>query len=218
MHIPTLLTFLTTTALAVAGPAALPADDRTNNNAGPLLPRQGTTTPQRFRLNVRFSNTPTLSGALHASGGSFWLHKPTTSFCPGESVLQAPCPPGNETSLTGGGPDGRLSLNVAVPGGQQVFIGPRGLLRYTRAHSGDMPRGSITSGLTVQEGTRFLNPFYQLWLCNTDEDDEVWQVWVEQRDAQGSQKNWGSTGRNACTRINLEAEEVKDEVGAWQYD
>lgn len=211
MHLPSLtalLTLLLTTTTTTT--LAAPAD---------LLPRQGTTTPARFRLRVRWSNAPDLSGPIHANGGSFWLKKPTRSYCPGQAVIKAPCPRGAETSFTGGGGgDGRLALNVAVPGGQQVFIGPRGLLRYTQAHSAQMPRGAVTSGLVVQEGTRFLNPFYQLWACNTDGDAGVWQIWVEQRDVEGNQRNWGKTERNACTRVNLEAVEAADEVAAWQYD
>ncbi|GME25735.1 hypothetical protein GTA08_BOTSDO11331 [Neofusicoccum parvum] len=203
MKLAILATLLAAASTAVASPTT------------PNEPRQATS-PDGFKLNIRWSNGP-LRGAVSANGGSFWINKATKSYCPGRDVIHAACPAGTDTSFVGGGPDGRLSLNTVVPGGQQVYVGPRGLLRYTPAHSGDMPKGSITSGLVVQETSGFLNPFYQLWMCNTDADAGVWQIWVEQRDAEGTVKNWGKTEKNACTRVNLEMERV-DGVGAWQYD
>lgn len=37
-------------------------------------------------------------------------------------------------------------MSTGVPGGQQLYVGPKGSLRYTIAHSGYVPNGSYTSG------------------------------------------------------------------------
>lgn len=37
-----------------------------------------------------------------------------------------------------------------MPGGQQVYIDPRGLLSFTQAHSASIPRGSIVDGFTLK--------------------------------------------------------------------
>lgn len=69
-----------------------------------------------FELEVSFSNSP-LTGPLQANGGSFWIGKNASSYCP--SSVGSACPPGNSTSFTSGSATGTLAMNVEVPGGQQ---------------------------------------------------------------------------------------------------
>lgn len=181
--------------------------------AAPLEARHANASP--FELTVSFSNNPSLTGPLQANGGSFWIGKKTSSSCP--SSVGSSCPPGNTTSFASDN-TGTLSMNTAVPGGQQVYIGPKGLLRYTQPHSADMPAGSITSGLVVNDSNNLFNKYYKYWLCNTDADSDAYQVWLEYRNDQGSIINNGLTGKNACFRINLLAKDVKKGAAAWEYN
>lgn len=179
--------------------------------AAPLQARHDIAKP--FTLDVYFSNLPPVSGSLQANGGSFWIGKNTSSYCP-DNV--GDCPSGNSTSFVSDS-NGALSLNTEVPGGQQVFIAPNGLLSYTSPHSSYIPTGSITSGLVVDADNNLLNKYYSYWVCSTDSAATTWQVWLEYRDDQGSIKNNGNTGDNACARINLVANDTESGAAAWQY-
>ncbi|KAG9231766.1 hypothetical protein BJ875DRAFT_382230 [Amylocarpus encephaloides] len=81
---------------------------------------------------------------INANGGSFWLGKDPSSSCPAVEGLDCTAFPGTRTVLVGG--NDTLSLDVAVPGGQQVYVGPNGALGYTPPHSSYMPTGSVTTG------------------------------------------------------------------------
>ncbi|KAF2147290.1 uncharacterized protein K452DRAFT_217519 [Aplosporella prunicola CBS 121167] len=82
------------------------------------------------------------------AGLSFWVGKDTESYCP-EASVPIDCPPGNVTAFVGG--EGTLSMDVEVPGGQQVYIAPTGELKVTQAHSASMPEGSIQDGFHKSE-------------------------------------------------------------------
>ncbi|RHZ53961.1 uncharacterized protein CDV56_102723 [Aspergillus thermomutatus] len=163
-----------------------------------------------FTLNIRWSNSP-LKGPLNANGGAFWTGKPTAAYCP-DSVPK--CPAVNATSFVA--QEGKLYLNTAVPGGQQVYISPQGELTYTVPHSAYIPEGSLTD-LPVFPTSSFLNPFLTLWLCDVDESAAEWRVWADYTNATtGSITNNGLTGANACTRIALEAKPY-DGSKAWSF-
>lgn len=98
-----------------------------------------------------------------------------------------------------------------------VFVGPKGLLRYTQPHSASIPDGSITTGFVANTGNNLFNKFYTYWLCNTEADTEAYQLWLEYRDDQGSIKQNGATGKNTCTRVNLLAKDVNSTASAWEY-
>ncbi|EAW14823.1 uncharacterized protein ACLA_002340 [Aspergillus clavatus NRRL 1] len=152
-----------------------------------------------FTLNLRWSNSP-LNGPLNANRGGFWIGKPTAAYYP-DNIPH--CPTANTTSFVA--QDGKLFLNTAVPGGQQVYVSPTGELTYTVPHSAYIPEGSLTD-LEIFSTTSFLNPFLTLWLCDADESAVVWRVWFEYTNATtGAITNNGLTGKNACTRIALEA-------------
>ncbi len=68
------------------------------------MPREG---------DVFFAGT-----AINASSGKFWINRETTSYCPGGiEGLDCSAYPGSQTVFAEG--NNTLSLNVAVPGGQQ---------------------------------------------------------------------------------------------------
>ncbi|KMK59045.1 hypothetical protein Y699_00246 [Aspergillus fumigatus Z5] len=152
----------------------------------------------------------TLEGLLNANSGAFWSGKPTVSSCP-ENVQD--CPAVNTTSFVSQG--SKLFLNVAVPGGQQVYISPEGQLTYTVPHSGYIPDGSLADLPIMKDG--FLNPFLTLWLCSVDKDAKQWKVWAEYTNGTtGAITNNGSNGQSACTRFALEAQPYKGDK-AWEF-
>jgi hypothetical protein len=130
-----------------------------------------------------------------------------------------------------------LFLNTEVPGGQQgiysfpnslfrsnfnnhsVYIAPNGLLTYTTPHSGYIPEGSITTGLTVNATTLQLNKYLTFWLCNLDDDEKAWRVWLGSEDEQGNIIIGGSTGKNGCTRSILRGsgEITPNGPSVWEY-
>ncbi|KAH0349346.1 hypothetical protein KCU81_g2962, partial [Aureobasidium melanogenum] len=179
--------------------------------AAPLEARHDPAKP--FTLDISFSNSP-LSGPIQASGGSFWIGKNASTSCPSNVN---PCPAGNSTSFTSSG-NGLLYLNTEVPGGQQVYIRPDGLLTYTQPHSASAPSGSTFSGFEISPQNQMAK-FYDFWLCSEDATDKAYRIWLEYRDSKGAITQNGKTGKNACTLVNLLASDVKKEgPAAWEYN
>ncbi|THY33124.1 hypothetical protein D6D00_01146 [Aureobasidium pullulans] len=178
--------------------------------AAPLEARHNPAKP--FELDISFSNSP-LNGPIQASNGSFWIGKKASTSCPSNI---SPCPPGTNTSFTSSG-DGKLFLNAEVPGGQQVYIRPDGLLTYTIPHSAAMPAGSQISGFEISPLNQ-VGKFYDYWLCSEDSTDKAYRIWLEYRDENGAVKQNGFTGKNACTMVSLLAKDVKEGFAAWEYN
>ncbi|KAH6663191.1 hypothetical protein B0J14DRAFT_609528 [Halenospora varia] len=82
--------------------------------------------------------------AIQANGGAFFIGKDPSSYCPEVDGLDCTLFPGSSTVFIGG--NNTLSLDVAVPGGQQVFVTPEGAIGYTPAHSTFKPTGSVLDG------------------------------------------------------------------------
>ncbi|KAL8851820.1 MAG: hypothetical protein Q9221_003246 [Calogaya cf. arnoldii] len=102
-------------------------------------------TPLRFGAIAAKSTYPFHLQSINASGQSFWIGKPTATYCP--LVPQSQCPPGNETVFAAG--KGGASMDVIVPGGQQIYVAPNGKLSYTQAHSASIPSGSARETFTA---------------------------------------------------------------------
>lgn len=112
---------------------------------------------------------------LTARGGKFYLGGPApSSYCPPQ--VEPNCPTGTQTLLVGG--TETLSLDVVVPGGQQVYIGPDGAMSYTQAHSAYVPPGSIRDGWSKTEGENFGNLQWERGLiaCPAAEQGQGYQV------------------------------------------
>ncbi|MCJ1258986.1 hypothetical protein MMC24_006820 [Lignoscripta atroalba] len=122
------------------------------------LPFLASTTPVVEKLHVRATNAapkPTISGLftltaasrnrtinhlkVEALGNLYVGSSGPATYCP--EFLGEFCPPGDETVFYPG-----LDLDVLVPGGQQTYVAPDGLVSYTRAHTTFMPIGSYTNG------------------------------------------------------------------------
>ncbi|KNG87036.1 IgE-binding protein [Aspergillus nomiae NRRL 13137] len=99
----------------------------------PLLAAAAPVAPENppFSVMATRSASPIHFLPMTASGQKFYLGGETTSYCPiGEG-----CPPGNQTVFAPGG----YGMNVMVPGGQQVYVDPKGALSFTQAHSAYIP-------------------------------------------------------------------------------
>ncbi|KAI8950452.1 hypothetical protein F4801DRAFT_549135 [Xylaria longipes] len=116
--------------------------------------------------------------AINASGGKFYINRNTSTYCPdGVSGLNCSAFSGTGTTLVTGSSTTTMSLDVTVPGGQQVYIAPDGSLSYTQAHSASMPANSIVVGFSRQQSEAFGAPVYlysadQYWyLCPVTEGE-----------------------------------------------
>lgn len=143
---------------------------------------------------------------LTARGGKFWLGGPgPSSYCPEQ--VQPNCPPGTDTSFVGG--TEYLSLNVMVPGGQQIYIAPDGSMSYTQAHSAYVPPGSIRDGWSKTEGEQFgyLSWSCGLLACPAAEQGQGYQVFGK---VEGKEFGPECLGFNALSFNGTG-------FGAWQY-
>jgi len=163
-----------------------------------------------FSLVVDNPALPALHGKPVTAGGLRWnLAGTTAAYCPVAQVGSDACPPGRTTSFVAG--DGRVSMNVMVPGGQQVYLdAQQWTMGYTQAHSAYVPPGSLREGFGAYEGGGFVN---------LNGGGLGWVACQE-----GSGGGWTLRGRNetnaaglaGCTGVNLRV--VKESgFGAWQY-
>ncbi|KAI1208380.1 uncharacterized protein F4807DRAFT_461708 [Annulohypoxylon truncatum] len=103
--------------------------------------------------------------AINASGGKFFINKDTSAYCPDDvENLDCSAYPGSKTVFTGG--NDTLFLDVAVPGGQQVYIAADGSLSYTVPHSGALPEGAVATGWSREQSQAFGAPTI---LANSDQ-------------------------------------------------
>ncbi|KAL4782527.1 hypothetical protein BJX76DRAFT_332507 [Aspergillus varians] len=138
--------------------------------------------PAAFTVLAARSASPIHYLPLNAAGQSFWLGGQPSTYCP----LPSNCPPGNTTVLAGDG----ASLSVSVPGGQQIYVAPSGALKFTQAHSANIPPGSSYGPFEYTpgaQGSAFGYYNYSGWgasgfmACPTD--DDRWQVFGALRNA-----------------------------------
>ncbi|KAL8792223.1 MAG: hypothetical protein Q9195_005179 [Heterodermia aff. obscurata] len=110
--------------------------------AGPIVSRQ-VGLYQTFTLVASHSTSPIHFQPINANNLTFWIGKPTSSFCFDDvdsTLIQ--CPQGNITALDYGGYG--AALNSQVPAGQAVFVASNGALGFTRPHGLYYPDGAFT--------------------------------------------------------------------------
>ncbi|KAI1500279.1 hypothetical protein F5X99DRAFT_387054 [Biscogniauxia marginata] len=114
-------------------------------------------------------------GPIEANGGGFWIGKNVSTYCPSDTPdIDCSAYSGTETVFTGG--NNTVFLNVAVPGGQQVYISPTGALAYTPPHSAP-PEGSTTSGFWRVRSEGSMGAVFlghndaSAFACPTEEED-----------------------------------------------
>ncbi|KAI1383085.1 uncharacterized protein F4822DRAFT_440768 [Hypoxylon trugodes] len=138
---------------------------------------------------------------IQANNGGFWYNKAPSSNCPDEvEGLDCSKYPGTQTAFIEGSVNGTVSLDVAVPGGQQVYVAPDGALSYTTPHSAALPEGAITTGFHRYRSETFGAPIMlsfagkSIVACPSPESKDVYQIYVG-----------GTNGQN-CSWVNVYAE------------
>lgn len=152
--------------------------------------------------------------AINASGGKFYINSNTSTYCPDEVPgLDCSAYSGSQTVFVIGNGTTTMSLDVSVPGGQQVYIAPDGSLSYTQAHSALMPTGSIVTGFgrvrSEASGAPVVlyNPGLSWYLCPVTEGEpreRTYQVFASSEGVEGC------LGAQVRTYTPLEGE-------VWQY-
>jgi hypothetical protein len=165
-----------------------------------------------FTLSVDNPSLPIHGKAVTAAGQHWLLDGETSSYCP-EQVGSA-CPPGNTTVIVAS--EGRASMSVMVPGGQQAYLDPYWNMAYTQAHSAYIPSGSVVTGLVAYQGGGFINLNGNGW------------GWVAcpPRASGPAGSAWNLVAKNAtnaymlneCSPVNLKVNTLPGgTLGAWQY-
>ncbi|KAI1807213.1 hypothetical protein F4811DRAFT_567063 [Daldinia bambusicola] len=153
-----------------------------------------------------------LGEGINANGGKFYVNKNTSSYCP-PNVPNLNCSafPGTRTVFTGG--NNTLFLDVAVPGGQQVYIAKDGSLSYTIPHSGALPEGAVTTGfersISLSGGAPVvLSHSGQFWLmCPVSEGEpreRTYQIYV-------------GHGTQNCLNTGVRTYTASGGPDAWEY-
>ncbi|KAI1412529.1 hypothetical protein F5Y13DRAFT_190125 [Hypoxylon sp. FL1857] len=129
--------------------------------AAAVAPRAGSVPPGPWTAGVwkiaQGTDVFFFGTTINANNGKFWINKETTAYCPSDvEGLDCSKYPGSETVFAGG--NGTISLNVGVPGGQQVYIAEDGSLSYTEPHSGALPHGANATGFSRQRSESFGAP------------------------------------------------------------
>ncbi|KAF4155164.1 hypothetical protein CNMCM6936_005506 [Aspergillus lentulus] len=109
-----------------------------------LAAAENQTTGVPFQVRASAPGTPVDNRMMTASNLTFFLNGQTASTCP----LSSGCPPGNRTVLNGDA----SSLDVLVPGGQQIFVTGDGAVHFTPAHSPSIPPGASTGPFSQAGG------------------------------------------------------------------
>ncbi|KAI1416954.1 hypothetical protein F5Y13DRAFT_185785 [Hypoxylon sp. FL1857] len=151
-----------------------------------------------------------VGNAINASGGKFFVNRNTSAYCPEVDGLDCSAYPGSKTVFVGG--NNTLSLDVAVPGGQQVYIAADGSLSYTVAHSAALPDGAVATGFERTRSESFGAPVVlghsgQFWLmCPVSEGEpreRTYQIYV-------------GSGKEGCINTSVRTY-TSSGPDAWEY-
>jgi len=93
------------------------------------------------------SGSDIMYDSINANGTYFYLGRSTKTYTPANVGTF------NQTNTIFAGGDSTLSLDVEVPGGQQVYVDSTGALRFTEAHSANIGDGSVATGFNVSSTT-----------------------------------------------------------------
>ncbi|KAL2217023.1 IgE-binding protein [Thermoascus aurantiacus ATCC 26904] len=189
----------------------------------PLLAAAAPAIQARDTQASAFTVTASHSGSsihllpMEAAGQYFWLGGNASTYCP-ENV--ANCPAGTETVFAPGGG----ALDVEVPGGQKIYVDPSGALRFTQAHSANIPAGSSQGPFTYTAGNPFGKYTYdgegaKGWMAcplqNKVKGQLIYQVFVNMPNAKPP------TGKvEDCIGFDALAkpyESKNNTAAAWQY-
>ncbi|KAH8672018.1 hypothetical protein BGZ60DRAFT_527455 [Tricladium varicosporioides] len=180
--------------------------------AVPLEPRQFDN--YYIKPTVKLNGSPLNGAAINANNGSFYIGKPTTTFCPGEIY---PCQTfSNVTAINIFQTSSAASMDAYVPGGQIVYVTVTGALGYTAAHAQNVPKDAKQKGFIRTEvlGPKesyamviFLGQTW--WACPVEGEYGVYKIYAAAIEA----KRPGT-----CAKFDMQAVEVgNQEPQAYQY-
>ncbi|KAI2463090.1 hypothetical protein F4781DRAFT_146253 [Annulohypoxylon bovei var. microspora] len=182
----------------------------------PMIPRSGPAPPGPWTAGVwkiaQGTDVFFWGDAINANNGKFRVNKNTTADFPdGIEGLDCSAYPGTNTVFVEG--NGTISMNVGVPGGQQIYIAKDGSLSYTIPHSRELPDGSTTTGFYRSRSESFGAPINlfnsgRFWLiCPVGEGEpreKTYQLFVETKD------------REECYGTLIRTYQA-DGINAWEY-
>ncbi|GIJ84761.1 hypothetical protein Asppvi_003612 [Aspergillus pseudoviridinutans] len=128
-----------------------------------------------FEVRASAPGTPVNDRMMTASNLTFFLNGQTASTCP----LASGCPPGNRTVLNGDA----SSLDVLVPGGQQIFVTGDGAVHFTPAHSPSIPPGASTGPFSQAGGAWHFTGLGARDFMACPTTDRRWRVFAALRNA-----------------------------------
>lgn len=175
------------------------------------LPQVAQGTP--FTLTASNPALPIDGKPITACGQHWSIDGQTCSYCP--DVVGSNCPAGKDTVIAAS--DGTAAMDVVVPGGQLVYLGPDWNVHYTQAHSAYIPSGSLLTGLKAYHGGGFVN---------LNGNGYGWAACPPTASGGGGEDGWNLVAKNSsnagnlnnCFGVNLKVNELPTgTVGAWQY-
>lgn len=172
------------------------------------------TQPERFGGVAIRSGSEIHFASVNGNGQKFWLYKDTDAYCPESTVGEEACESSNDDPQTifhHAKNSTTLSLDVSVPGGQQVYVTSEGELKFTQAHSANTGNGSFTEGFDVVDGALKFEK-EDFFACPLSEDEDgAYGVWAVSRVK-------GSNAGAGCLEFLFRAQEVEEDVeNVWQY-
>ncbi|KAI1410679.1 hypothetical protein F5Y13DRAFT_70807 [Hypoxylon sp. FL1857] len=186
-----------------------------------LLAYSAVASATSYFLTVFAPDTNVDGGLFNAAGQGFYTGTsgPAT-YCP-DNVK--PCPEVQGTLVHAG----MTGMAVAVPGGQSIYVAPSGAVEYTRAHSANLPEGSIVGGWYNKTVVSDCDPTrYVLDFLSTDGSNiggvKVCPDVESYMDGTGASFRLyvGTKGFNltdCVDAVGLNLNPVQADVGCWQY-
>ncbi|KAJ4520744.1 hypothetical protein HRR83_002823 [Exophiala dermatitidis] len=197
-----------TTSISSLGTAASTATSTSSSTFSGAI----TTPTTPLTVVASRSGSPIHFLGMVAAGLRFYLGADTLSYCPDFVEEVGACPPGNETAFT------LCNMAVIVPGGQQLYVTPRGEIGYTQAHSSFMPNGSLPCPFTYFKGPGAplgilgIDAFGATGLMACPTDGAAWQVFANLPNATVPQGN-----ASQCLGFDALALDFPKLYAAWQY-
>ncbi|CCE29034.1 uncharacterized protein CPUR_02725 [Claviceps purpurea 20.1] len=179
----------------------------------PLLAAAQPIASSAVSLAVNLPGSPLNNQPVVANGGKFWIGKPTSQYCPDNVEKLGGCPKGKDTSIWVNSEQGTGSLNVIVPGGQQIYVGVDTSLSFTRPHSAYIPPGSTSVQFSLIPLNQLAMVGRRILAClppstETNESTSSWQVFAPRTDE-------AAPPNRQCVAFVAQTAAAKDAV--WEY-
>lgn len=167
-------------------------------------------------ITVHSGNSDVHLRSLSASHGFIYIGQPSSAYCPSDINCAAYS---NDTILSYSPTHTTLSLDVAVAGGQQVYVSATGALGFTQAHASSVPNDSYIGpwqynpqsepgsvGTLTFEG----EPFWACPVSLEGEDEDVYQIYAEVVTPRGAD-------RSACISVGIATSEYSGK-SAYEFE